>query len=334
VPRSISGQVRNDADNDGDLADTETGIGGVTIELFATDSNGAPTGSALQTVTTDANTGNYVFNNVSPGNYIVVETDLSGYSSTNDASTPNDNQIPVTVLAVNITGRDFLDRLLPVTNVPNLLLVKRITAINGGTVTTGTGDDLSTYRDDALDPYDDNDPTVPAPTPADTIYWPTPLNTSLRGGIDGGNVRSNDIIDYTIYFLSTGAAIAQDVLICDYVPADVTFLNTAYNSSPAPHPSLTTAGLNRGIVVGTGVNGTVSLHALTNAGDSDPGYYFPAGTDPATTFPGLDCDGDNIAGNNNLTGAIVVNLGDIPHAIGVNDPANSYGFIRFRATVE
>ncbi|MEM7392337.1 MAG: SdrD B-like domain-containing protein, partial [Verrucomicrobiota bacterium] len=100
----ISGQVRDDQDADGDLADVgDPGIPGVTVVL--TDTNGIPVATNI----TDA-LGNYIFTNVPPGDYIVVETDLPGYTSTGDLVPPDDNMIPVTAVAgSDSTGNDFLD---------------------------------------------------------------------------------------------------------------------------------------------------------------------------------------------------------------------------------
>jgi uncharacterized delta-60 repeat protein len=113
---NISGQVRYDADNDGDLTDVESGISGVTIKLYADDGTGKPTGAALATTTTDGS-GNYVFTNRAPGNYVVVETNLSGYTSTNDKDGSTNNtldQIAVVLSGVNSTGNDFLDAIVTI----------------------------------------------------------------------------------------------------------------------------------------------------------------------------------------------------------------------------
>ncbi len=108
---NITGQVRNDTDADGDLTDAEAGIGGVTVDLY-TDPNkdGNPSdGTLYATAVTPAN-GNYSFNLVPPGSYVVIETDLAGYASTRDKTLPNDNQVPVTVAASQTSGgNDLLD---------------------------------------------------------------------------------------------------------------------------------------------------------------------------------------------------------------------------------
>ena len=54
--------------------------------------------------------GGYVFTNVVPGGYVVVETDLPGWYSTGDSVPPNDNQVPVTLVSGEAsTGNNFLD---------------------------------------------------------------------------------------------------------------------------------------------------------------------------------------------------------------------------------
>jgi protocatechuate 3,4-dioxygenase beta subunit len=108
---SIAGQVRHDTDRDGSFADSGAGIAGVTISLF-TDPNGdgdPADGTLVGTVTTDAS-GHYLFSNVKPGNYVVVETDLDLWMSTADIQGANDNRIPVALAsAQNSTGNDYLD---------------------------------------------------------------------------------------------------------------------------------------------------------------------------------------------------------------------------------
>ncbi len=129
--------------------------------------------------------------------------------------------------------------------------------------------------------------------------WPS---NYLQGRIDGGSIQPGDEVEYTIYFLSDGGAAAANVTVCDLVPANLAFLPDAFGSA-------------RGIAAF--LNG--SQFAYTNAGDGDSGQFYPAGT-----LAPQSCRGDN--GN----GAVVVNLGTIPSANG-STPANSYGFVRFRA---
>ncbi|MCC6627374.1 MAG: carboxypeptidase regulatory-like domain-containing protein, partial [Chloroflexi bacterium] len=103
---SLGNRVWEDLDNDGRQEAGESGIGGVTVRLFAdTNGDGTPDGPALATTTTNAN-GFYLFSNLSPGTYIVEISPPSGYTSSTGApgsatgpfegpDTPQVNAVPV-----------------------------------------------------------------------------------------------------------------------------------------------------------------------------------------------------------------------------------------------
>jgi len=102
-PGSISGRVLDDVNRLGVFDASDTGVGGVTVVLQT--AGGTP-------VTTNATTtgGFYLFTNVMPGAYVVVETDLPCWTSVADTSGPNDNQIPLDLTnAETSTGNNFLD---------------------------------------------------------------------------------------------------------------------------------------------------------------------------------------------------------------------------------
>jgi uncharacterized repeat protein (TIGR01451 family) len=112
-PRAdISGYVRNDSDADGDLTDPDSGIAGVTIQLFSDpNGDGDPSdGLVLQAATTDAG-GHYVFSNYLGNNYVVLETDLPNYRSTADRDGGNPNLIVVALstAGVHSVSNNFLD---------------------------------------------------------------------------------------------------------------------------------------------------------------------------------------------------------------------------------
>ncbi|MEM9806647.1 MAG: DUF11 domain-containing protein [Cyanobacteria bacterium P01_D01_bin.56] len=224
---------------------------------------------------------------------------------------------------------------------PNVLLVKRITAINGS-ASTSDGYSLAQYFDEPGNQYDDNyiapvsDPNNAGYDPAnanpfETNQWPTidgTLNSDplLKGGIHGGKVLAHDEIEYTIYFLSSGNTVATNVVFCDYIPPLTSFIPNGYSNGG----SQATGGM-----VGTGLgvelyrNGFTEHH--TGAADGDSAVYFPPGIDPARTFPNLDCDGDGNGINTNANGAVVVNLGDLPNA--TTNATDAYGYVQFRARV-
>jgi len=107
----ISGQVRYDADGDGDFDDVENGIPNVSVTLY-TDPNQdgfASDGVAVSSRVTNID-GEFVFEKVEPGYYVVVQTDLSDLISIADNSGANDNQIGVYLPGgVDFPGLVYLD---------------------------------------------------------------------------------------------------------------------------------------------------------------------------------------------------------------------------------
>lgn len=195
---------------------------------------------------------------------------------------------------------------------PNVLLVKRISAINGQT--TNPNDNttpLNTVVDDTASPRqgDDNHPN-----------W---ASDYLKGAINGGPVKPGDELEYTIYFLSAGSTPAKNVLFCDRVPQNVSFIPNSFNNQP----NRAANGLqsaDRGILWLKDGN----TESLTNAQDGDFAQYFPPSIEPSTVYPKIKCDGLN------TNGAVVVNLGNLPNATDPGEPNTSYGYIKFRGRVK
>jgi uncharacterized repeat protein (TIGR01451 family) len=225
---------------------------------------------------------------------------------------------PFTIGTTNIVNKDFGIRQL----LPNVLLVKRITAINGQR-STATGIRLDTYNNDSSYPYDDNananiTPTTTYPQKG-TDKWPrTVSDTSssfLLGSSGGLTVKPKDELEYTIYFLSAGESDASNVNLCDLIPTNQTFVLNSYSGG--------IVGLERGIALSIGTNAQVGL---TNANDADSGRYYPPGQSLPTSC--------KIAGlvPTNTNGAVVVNLGLLPKPT-ATAATNGYGYIRFRTKI-
>ncbi|MDJ0735201.1 MAG: hypothetical protein QNJ47_14245 [Nostocaceae cyanobacterium] len=186
-----------------------------------------------------------------------------------------------------------------------MVLVKRITAIN------------TTQYTDLLDGVDDSNSPNYVPSPHDTDdNDPKWQSNYLQGRINAGEVSPGDEVEYTIYFLSSGNTPVNNVLMCDFIPANTTFVSTTF-------------GVDQGVLLSH--NG--STVSLTNAQDGDAGQYFPPGVEPSTVYPNIDCDGDPNTNVPNTNGAVVVNLGNLPNATASGTPSDSYGFVRFRAKV-
>jgi uncharacterized repeat protein (TIGR01451 family) len=251
---------------------------------------------------------------------------VSSTSSTGDPNATNNNgSTPAAQVVTTITASS---------SSPNLILVKRITAVTGSSGAIQGGDNVALYKDENgtplgafNNPYDDNDITITAPTPAmpaDTDKWPDPANF-LFGAVNGGNVGPKDVVEYTIYFLSAGSAPAKEVTLCDRIPVNQTLVPDGYNILPqASGGNLT----NRGIAVSNAGN----YQGYTNLMDGDTAEYYA----PGSVLPGA------CGAAVNTTGAVVVNLGtgatnalggSVPNAITTGSPNTSYGFVRFKAKV-
>lgn len=332
---SIGDRVWQDTNGNGTQDAGEGGFENVTVDLIW-DLNGDGAIDAnepvLATRSTDAN-GNYDFDELIFGNYIVRVTDTNGVLSDSTLTTSAE-QLAVN-LPVGTIDFDEADFGYEPPSDPDLLLTKRISAINRGQANQQVFD--SSYINVGTNSDSDN-----------AANWPGPAVTADAGGgtvesyiagITNGTISSaptgpGDMVEYTISFLSSGDTGARRTIICDPVPANTTFVEDAFNSSPPASPG---AG-NRGILLSfDGAN-----VALTNANDGDEiadsdgrdngigGYYFPIGTDPTATLTGLNpnCTGPN------TNGLVVVDMSNVPNATGDGAPADSYGFVRFWVTVD
>jgi uncharacterized repeat protein (TIGR01451 family) len=175
---------------------------------------------------------------------------------------------------------------------PRLRLVKRITNVTRGGVPL-TGINFSSFVDD---PNDDND-NAPG--------WSQLPGGAPVGALNLGSeatAQSGDEVEYTVYFLSDGSQAVQDAKVCDPIPTGTTFIPDSF-------------GGGRGILVNQGGTSTPQ----TNAPDIDKGTFF--GLLTPVTAPCAD--------PNNATGAVFLQLGDIPNI----SPSN-VGFIRFRVKVD
>ncbi|GAP95482.1 isopeptide-forming domain-containing fimbrial protein [Leptolyngbya sp. NIES-2104] len=244
-------------------------------------------GSVAGTVLSDANSAGATLNPPTVGNPFFQLAD-DGINSGNDLATSADDD--PTVITVPLS--------------PRLRLVKRVTAIQGTA--------LSSYVDvvSGVGAASDNAPnwinsSVTANRSNNSGTTPN-FSAFLRGVIDTATLstaqkpKPGDEVEYTIYFLSDGDRDASTVSLCDFIPANTTYV---VNS----------------LELAIGLNPAVPVTDILT--DSDGGYY-------TTGFPGA-CSGST----NNGRGAIVVNAGTLQRSTGSGTPSTSFGLIRFRARV-
>ena len=233
----------------------------------------------------------------------------TGSGATNRLNSLNFECIPFNNPQENSTASD-----------PNLILVKRITAINPGRENEIR---FNTFVDDGIADNEDNQPN-----------WPDGDDTYLPGVISVSNIQPGDEIEYTIYFLSNGDGDANNVQICDVIPDNMSFVDYGFDND------FGIALLNSSAPGATATN-------LSNAADTDEGTFYVPGTALPTITVGeppqtkdlcqkVDSTGATVGVNtgNNINGAVVVELDNVPKADNPGDPVNSYGFIRFRARVQ
>jgi uncharacterized repeat protein (TIGR01451 family) len=206
----------------------------------------------------------------------------------------------------------------------NLLLVKRITAINGDrTKNPNDNTPLIAFVDDALT----NDNNANWPNPKSGL---PPISNFLQGVINAGKVKPGDTIEYTVYFLNADVGNATGVKICDRITGSQSFLTNVY-------------GTNKDIQLHQGDGAfTTWLSAvisdLTSANDTGDRAQLMA-----TSSAPSSCHLDMTTGGATDTGTLVI---DITGTGNANQPnwnpmsgstgpgtANSYGFIRFMTKV-
>ena len=173
----------------------------------------------------------------------------------------------------------------------NLRLVKRITNVtrNGATI---PGVNFNSIVDDP-NSTDDNA----------AGFSQIPLVGVPQIGAEAP-LQSGDIIEYTVYFLSDGDGPAENVRFCDPIPTGTTFVEDSFGSGS-----------------GLTVNRANTVSTLTNASDTDTGFFFS----PLAPLPA----NNGCINTSNQNGSALVDLGSISRTPGFN-----FGFVRFNVTVD
>lgn len=257
---------------------------------FTTSGGGTNKGSG--TVVTDADSNGGTDQTPNEGDSFGQEDDNGNDEGNDPSNTADDDPTEITVVA----------------NPPQVLLVKRITQVNGS--------DIPGFDNNDGDNQDDN------------ALWPTPKDDFLRGAVSQ-EVKPGDTLEYTIYYLSAGGQDARNVTICDLIPEDQTFVKDAFNDQGV--------GTNLGIAAlirEDPLNNADANEFLTNVGGDDEGRFLAADVDPPNK-----CDlNNNLDASDNTGGLIIVDVVEnpavIPAATSSGTPPESYGFIRFRTKVE
>ncbi len=295
----ISGTLFEDAggeDTGNDTLDAgeETLPADITVNLYE-DTNGNGTldpdeNTPVQSVETDAD-GNYIFPDVADGNYI-VQVDEEDPELPEFYTPGTDEELAVTVAGESVADQNFgFDR-----NNPDVVMVKRITSINGQAVNPNDSTALNNFVDD---PNDDNDTSA---------NWPA---NYVVGEVDAGRVRIGDEIEYTIYFLNAGSFEAENLRICDAIQGQQDLKADAYGTNE--------------LQLNVSDNGDTGL---TSDSDGDRAEFIAAGgAVPA------NCNLQVANDNGTLVVDVTdTTFTEVPGSTAPGTP-NSYGLIRFTTVV-
>jgi trimeric autotransporter adhesin len=200
----------------------------------------------------------------------------------------------------------------------NVLMVKRITAINGNMLENiNDKTPLNAFVDDP-NSLNENNCSWPGSYPNGTAGQC--LNDDYTiGAIDAGQVKPGDVIEYTIYYLNAGENKTFQARICDRLDANSTF-----------EPNFDTINPNKGIVL---VANNSTPNYLTNTDtDTDRGQF------TTTTLAGASCNLSASTATNQSDDVVVVDIASNSNPlIGSIDQVNStvsHGYIRFKVKVK
>ncbi|ESA34409.1 conserved repeat protein [Leptolyngbya sp. Heron Island J] len=193
---------------------------------------------------------------------------------------------------------------------PDVLLVKRITAINGDR--TKNPNDNTTLNGIVNDNVTNS--------ADDMSNWP---NGYLLGELDAGLVNPGDEIEYTVYFLNAGGTTAETVRICDWIQPNQSFVTGLYGGNDIE------------LVIGST---TYNLTDDSDATTVDRGEVTTVGNLPAV--PTCNLSGFSTSATDevvvvDITGTTgdPTGLATLPNTTGQGTPTNAYGYFRFTTKV-
>jgi uncharacterized repeat protein (TIGR01451 family) len=331
-PASLAGRVYRDADYNNAASAGDPGIAGVTVTLTGTDMFGNPVST---TATTASGTGNYAFNNLLPGSYVVTETQPAAFADGSDAAgtaggTAGNDVVSAIALRSNVTGTgyDFGELLtrIPVrvfvdgnndgvpqagdTGIPTVEL--RLTGTDAAgnpvnIVAVPSGPDGS-YEFRNVPPSAPGGYTITETQPAN--YAPGKANANGQPGAAQGG--GNSITGVTV--AGTNPPLTQgEYYFGELLPAGISGRvyydrdGSGAQGAPATEPGIAGVTIT---LTGTDVNGQPVTRTTTTDASGDynfanlaPGTYTVTETRPAGYEPGITRAG-NVSGAGSTPGSV------------------------------
>lgn len=193
-----------------------------------------------------------------------------------------------------------------------MLIVKRITAINGQVLNPNDGvTRLDEYVDDTASSKqaEDNHSAWPVDGSGDP---------ELFGAINAGPVKPGDTVEYTIYFLNSGTTELQDIRLCDRLQPGLSFKTDAYGSA-------------QDIQLKIGSDAALNLTAANDPGDRAQVILAGVSAPDNCNLQGANDNGVVLI---DITGtAGTPNFPELPTATGA-EAAQSYGHFKFVVKVD
>jgi Right handed beta helix region len=230
---------------------------------------------------------------------------------------------------ITATATDSIGNTSEFSSIPNaakVILVKRITKIDGQTINPNDSTkDLSAVIDSAATPNDDLDKK-----------WPSGY---LKGLVDAGKVKPNNTIEYTIYYLNEGNADVSALKICDpirgnqkYIPGT---MKLSVGGATAISLSDIVGGGDLAYTYGSAASAAVAAPTDCNITSATTNFVRDAAGNVIKDANGIDIPStDNggvaiqIVGTNGTS-----TLTAIPGANGTTIPINSYGSFTFTTKI-
>lgn len=262
---AIGDRVWSDADGDGVQDPDEVGLEGVTVNLYSDPDGDGVYDTPAGTTTTDAN-GNYIFDNLPPGSYVVEVVPPAGYAQTGDPDGTLDNKTtaPIVLSPGDVYVNADFGYTATTAEVGNIGDTLWVDADRDGQVDAGEtrlpGVTVSLIQDtNGNGVWDPGEPVIATDT------------TDANGQYLFSDVPAGAGQDYLVWVNDTDNVLGELVPTYDADGAGTPNISTVQNLTPAGNLNQDFAYAPPGHDAGEGLIGDTVWLDTNNDGNFDPG---------------------------------------------------------------